>query len=190
MEGVDNKRHVEQGQLLLAEPFMLDFNFRRAVILVCSHEEELGSVGFILNKALDLKINDLISDFPEFNAAVYFGGPVSTETIHYVHDCGDILDDSEEIGHGIYWGGDFDKLKFLITSELIKPRNIRFFLGYSGWSTMQLKDELEYGSWIISDMHPNHILKSKPERLWKQVLRQKGDKYTVIAEMPDSFYLN
>ena len=190
MERVEKVNKVKQGQLLLAEPFMLDHNFRRAVILLCSHADEVGTVGFILNKTLDLKINELINDFPDFETPVYFGGPVSTETIHYIHDCGDILDQSEEIDQGIYWGGDFEKLKFLITSELIKPKNIRFYLGYAGWSPMQLKDELEYGSWITSMMHPNFILKSKPDHLWNQVLREKGDKYTVIAEMPDSFYLN
>lgn len=190
MEGIDKKRKVKPGDLLLADPFMLDETFRRSVVLLCSHEDELGTVGFILNKKLDVNLNELISDFPEFEVPVFFGGPVSTETIHYVHDCGNILDDSEEISHGIYWGGDFDKLKFLIKTELIKPRNIRFYLGYAGWSAMQLKDELEYGSWIISEMHPNYILKSKPDMLWNEVMRGKGDSYSVIAEIPDSFYLN
>jgi putative transcriptional regulator len=190
MEGIDKKRGVSKSQLLLADPFLLDQNFKRTVILICSHEDKLGSVGFILNRKLDLKLNELISDFPEFDVPVFYGGPVSTETIHYVHDCGSILDGSEEIGEGIYWGGNFDKLKFLISSELIRPHNIRFYLGYSGWSAMQLKDELEYGSWIISDMHPNYILKSKPEILWNEVMKRKGNSFSVIAEIPDSFYLN
>ena len=190
MERVRPQRNVSQGQLLLAEPFMLDQNFRRAVILLCSHEDKLGTVGFILNRKLDLTVSELLSDFPEFEAPVYFGGPVANETIHYVHDCGHILDDSEEIGQGIYWGGDFDKLKFLIKSELIKPHNIRFYLGYAGWSAMQLKDELTYGSWIVSDMHPNHILKTQPSRLWSEVLRVKGNSYSVISQMPDCFYVN
>jgi len=190
MERIERHNTINKGHLLLAEPFMLDQNFRRAVILICSHENKLGTVGFILNKKLELGVNELIADFPEFEAPVYYGGPVSTETIHYVHDCGRILDDSEEIGDGIFWGGDFEKLKFLISQELIRPHNIRFYLGYSGWSAMQLKDELEYGSWIVSDMHPNHILKTKAAKLWTDVLIQKGDAYSVIGQIPDAFYLN
>jgi putative transcriptional regulator len=190
MERISQNHSVSKGHLLLAEPFMLDQNFRRAVILLCSHEDKMGTVGFILNKQLDLTVNELLNDFPEFEAPVYYGGPVATETIHYVHDKGDILDESEEVGEGICWGGDFDQLKFLIKSELIKPHNIRFYLGYSGWSAMQLKDELTYGSWIVSKMHPNHILKVHPNQLWKDVLIQKGNSYGVIGQMPDSFYLN
>ena len=190
MERIDENEIVKKGDLLLAEPYMMDQNFRRSVILLCSHEDEQGSVGFILNKQLDVKVNDLISDFPEIDSIVHYGGPVATETIHYVHDCGNILDESEEVQDGIFWGGDFDKLKFLIKSELIKPRNIRFFLGYSGWSAMQLKDELTYGSWIVSEMHPNYILNTKPNKLWTEVMRFKGNSYSVISQIPDNFYLN
>lgn len=190
MERVGKPNKIAKGQLLLAEPFMQDYNFKRSVILICSHGDHLGTVGFILNKALDIKVNDVIADFPDFDAPVYFGGPVSPETIHFVHDCGNILDNSEEIANGIFWGGDFDKLKFLVASGLIKPKNIRFYLGYSGWSASQLKDEMAYGSWILSEMYPNFILNSKPDKLWHEVLKVKGDSYTIIAEIPDTFYLN
>ena len=57
--------HIKRGEVLIAEPFMLDPNFKRAVILICEHQND-GSLGFILNKSLDMKINDLIADFPEF----------------------------------------------------------------------------------------------------------------------------
>ena len=43
---------VTTGKVLLAEPFMLDPNFKRAAVLVCEHGEE-GSIGFIMNKPLD-----------------------------------------------------------------------------------------------------------------------------------------
>lgn len=116
---------IDSGKILLADPFLLDPNFKRAVILLCEHQEE-GSIGFIINKPINMNINDLVSDFPDFESEVYYGGPVATDTIHYIHNVGDLLDESVEISRGVYWGGEFDKLKFLISSELIKPQNIRF----------------------------------------------------------------
>ncbi len=116
-----------QGILLLAEPFMEDFNFKRSAVLICDHHEE-GDLGFIINKPLNMGINDLISGFPKFESNVFYGGPVQTDSIHYVHTVGEILDDSQPLGHGLYWGGDFKKLKFLIQSELILPKDIRFFI--------------------------------------------------------------
>ena len=77
-------RKIGRGKVLLAEPFMMDSNFKRSVVLVCEHEEE-GSLGFILNKSLKMKINDLVSEFPDIESFVYYGGPVQTDTIHYIH---------------------------------------------------------------------------------------------------------
>ncbi len=183
-------REIRKGSLLLAEPFMLDPNFKRSVILLCDHEQEDGSLGFILNKSLDLKINDLLEDFPDFDSIMYYGGPVQTDTIHYVHNVGDLLEDSLEVAKGIYWGGDFDKLKFLISSQLILPHNIRFFVGYSGWSSGQLSEELKFGSWVDASVHSNYVFKTKPKSLWQMVMNKKGNTYSVIAQMPDAITWN
>jgi putative transcriptional regulator len=135
-------------------------------------------------------INDLIADFPEFEATVFYGGPVQRDTIHYIHNVGDLLDDSSEVSPGIYWGGDFEKLKFLITSNLIEPNNIRFFVGYSGWTEGQLDIEMEVGSWVVNDMNSNYLFKNSPDSLWKKVMQHKGDTYSVIAQMPEGLSFN
>ena len=182
---------ISKGNILIAEPFMLDSNFRRAVIGIVDHTKDEGTVGFILNKKMNFDVNELIQDInTEDKFKVYYGGPVATDTIHYIHNVGDILDDSIKVTRGIYWGGGFDKLKFLINSELIKPNNIRFYLGYSGWSAGQLQEELQTGSWIKSEIDPNYIFKSSPSQLWKQTLSNKGDRYSVIAQMPHHISLN
>lgn len=181
---------VKSGQILISEPFMWDSNFKRSVVLLCDHTEEEGSVGFILNKPLEMRIDELVTDFPEFDAPVYFGGPVQTDTVHYIHAVGGLLEGSTEVAKGVHWGGDFEKLKVLIRSGLIQPKDIRFFVGYSGWSEGQLQEELAIGSWVISEMHANYLFQSSPEELWKQVLSHLGDTYTVIAQMPDSVNWN
>lgn len=187
---MDIKASISVGKLLLAEPFMLDPNFKRAVILLCEHESEQGSLGFILNKPLKMNIQELIADFPKINSDVYFGGPVATDTIHYIHDKGDLLEDSVEVSKGIFWGGDFEKIKFLIESELINEKNIRFFVGYSGWSENQLSEELDLGSWVLANMDFNYVFKKDESRLWRKVMEDKGNAYGVIGQMPETHRLN
>ncbi|MFM7725756.1 MAG: YqgE/AlgH family protein, partial [Flavobacteriales bacterium] len=70
------------GRLLVSEPFLMDSYFKRTVILLGEHGED-GTVGFILNKPTDLTLNDALEDFPPFDAQLYFGGPVQTDTIHF-----------------------------------------------------------------------------------------------------------
>lgn len=183
------KSLVKSGQILLAEPFMQDPYFHRAVVLLCEHHDE-GSMGFILNKSIDMGVNDLIGEFPRFDAEVFYGGPVQTDTLHYVHNVGDLLDESIKVAKGVWMGGDFDKLKFLITSDLIKPENIRFFVGYSGWTGGQLNEEMEERSWVAAPMDANYVFKAQPGRLWSQVMYNKGDIYEIIADMPDMISWN
>lgn len=175
---------LQNGSILLAEPFMMESVFRRAAILLCEHNEE-GSLGFILNKSLDMRVDELIADFPEFNSTVYYGGPVQTDTIHFLHTVGDLLENSQAILPGVYWGGSFDQLKFLIQSKLVKPEQIRFYIGYSGWTDGQLSDELLCGSWVLANGDANYVFKANPRLLWKQVMQHKGELFGVIAQMPD-----
>ncbi len=180
----------DKGKLLVSEPFMMDGNFKRSAVLLCEHTQDEGTVGFILNKPIDMKIEELVGDFPEIESQVYYGGPVANDTLHYVHNVGEILDNSVEVSKGIYWGGDFEKLKFLIKSGLVSPDNIRFFLGYSGWSVGQLEAEMEIGSWVIANMDPNYIFKLSPKKLWEEILKNMGSVYSVISQVPDSNNLN
>ncbi|HPQ22220.1 MAG TPA: YqgE/AlgH family protein, partial [Saprospiraceae bacterium] len=122
------------GKLLVAEPFMMDSVFKRTVLLLCEHDQKLGSIGYILNKPLEVKLKNLIPELSDFNVPVHYGGPVATDTLHYVHTKGDVLDNSVDLGDGVYWGGDFSKLVFLIENKIITRKDIKFFLGYSGWS--------------------------------------------------------
>ncbi len=178
------------GKLLLAQPFMLDPNFKRSVVVLCEHDKEKGSLGFILNKPLNMKILDLVSDFPEMEAEVYYGGPVATDTLHYIHDKGDLLEDSVEIHKGIYWGGDFERLKFLIENKLVLESNVQFFVGYSGWSEGQLEGELTSGSWVVANMDANYLFHKDESLLWKKAMENKGSAYGVIGQMNESHRLN
>ncbi len=180
---------VKKGDLLVSQPFMMDGNFRRTVVFLAEYNKE-GALGFILNRPLEYKVEDLVIDFPDFDDNAYFGGPVATNTIHYVHRVGQILDESIEIDNGIFWGGNFDKLKSLIANNLVSVNDIKFYVGYSGWSPGQLEDELIHGSWIIAPVDSNYIFKLKNVDLWKKVLEHKGENFEIIAQMPENFFLN
>lgn len=184
-----SKEKVAAGKLLIAEPFMTDPYFSRSVILLCDHSAE-GSLGFIINKPLDVRLNDILAGFPVFDVPAHYGGPVQTDTIHFLHNVGDLLDDSVPVTSGIWWGGNFEKLKFLVDNHLILPDNIRFFVGYSGWSEGQLEDEMKIGSWVLGEPHPNYVFREEPGNLWQMALDHKGGLYAVIGHMPEENVMN
>ena len=48
-------------------------------------------------------------------------------------------------------GGDFDVIKNMINDGELSSADIKFFLGYSGWSSDQLKEEVKRNTWIVLD---------------------------------------
>lgn len=181
---------LETGKILVSEPFMLDPNFKRTVVLVADYTREEGTVGFILNRKMDVRLEDLTTDFGDLEAPVHYGGPVDTNSMYFIHNVGELLDDSIKISRGVYWSGNYDKLRFLIECKLILAQNIRFYVGYSGWSQGQLEEEMKTKSWLVSDMEPNFLFKNKPESLWRDILEYKGYHFSALSSLDGDELMN
>lgn len=172
-----------KGKLLIAEPSINDDSFGRTVVLLTEHNEN-GSVGFILNKPLGYTINDLVPDL-NCSSEVFNGGPVEQDNLYFIHQSPEIVPDSIEITNGIYWGGDFSALKRLINDKKIEPESIRFFLGYSGWSSKQLVSEMKEDSWVVSkEASTPNILNVKTDKLWRKQMINLGGQYQIWANSP------
>jgi len=177
-----------KGRLLIAEPSILnDSSFNRAIILITEHTEN-NSVGFILNRPLEYTLQDLIPEI-DSDFTIYQGGPVEQDNLYFVHRVPELIPDSIEVDNGIFWGGNFESLKKLLNSNLLKKTDIRFFLGYSGWGKHQLTDELNINSWFISENDIKNIF-SDETALWRKKILQKGGDYKLWANAPSDIQLN
>lgn len=178
----------KQGRILISEPLLSDTYFKRSVVLLTEHSDK-GAVGFVLNKPVDLPLNEVLADFPDFNAQVYIGGPVAKDTIHFLHTLGELIPNSVHVMDNIYWGGDFDSLKELINEGIVEPAQVRFFLGYSGWSPNQLEGEIEENAWLVTRVESKKIM-SADKDIWKKTLDELGKKYKVWANFPENPAMN
>ncbi len=186
----EKDKPITAGKLLLSEPFMFDENFKRTVVLVCEHTEDNGTVGLIINKPINLRLNDVVEGFPPFRSKIYLGGPVGTDTMQFLHRIGDKIENSLQLAEDLYWGGNFEQVKIMMSKGQIQPNDIRFFLGYSGWSPGQMVDELKESSWIIAEGSAKYIFDSDIEKLWKDVMRDMSGVYKTMAGYPESPILN
>ena len=178
-----------KGKILIAEPSILgDDSFNRSVILLSEHNES-GSVGFILNKPSQYTIRDLL---PEIDSSfkIYFGGPVSENNLYFVHKVPELIPDSIEITNGIYWAGDFETVQYLLKDNILSKNDIRFFLGYSGWSKSQLEDELTSTSWLVVENEFKNLFKIGHNNFWKNELIKIGGVYKIWANSPKNPSLN
>ena len=185
----ENTLIPQKGRILISEPFLMDNYFKRSIVLITEHSEE-GTVGFVLNKPVNMKVSEIVSDFPAIDAIVSLGGPVQTNTIHYIHTMGDIIPNSMKIVDNIYWGGEFEVIKRLLGSGSLNNENIRFFLGYSGWQSNQLEDELGENAWVVADISPEEIMTPMNKFFWNKALNRLGKKYQMWSNFPENPQMN
>ena len=178
-----------RGKLLISEPFLNDYFFKRSVVLLAEHNEE-GSFGVIMNKPINTKFNEVIKDFPDFDAQLYLGGPVKNDSLFFVHTLGAKISNSNEIMDGLYWGGNIDEIKEMIMLGLLDKNDIRFYIGYSGWESKQLEGELEKNSWLVSAMNTKKLLTTNTDNLWKASLDTLGSDYEIWNNFPANPEMN
>ena len=185
----DNNIQPARGKLLLAEPFMEDPYFRRSVVLLCEHNEE-GSFGFVLNNYVDVEIDRIMDEIPPFETRISIGGQVKNSNLYYIHCLGDEIPESIEVAPGIFVGGDFAVLKGLLQRGEVDFDQLRFFVGYSGWSAKQLEEEMERKSWFVADADPNLVMDVSEDDLWGAIIRTLGKSFEHLAQLPRDPNLN
>ena len=177
------------GILLISDPFLRDPNFMRTVVFLCEHQDQ-GSFGFVLNRKYENTIDELIPELEGHKIPVYYGGPVQMDTIHFLHQYPDEIPGGLEVINGVYWGGDFEKVVEMIKNEELEQNKIRFYIGYSGWSSGQLDDELKEKSWLTVKATRKLVFHRKFEEIWKEALKHLGGDYEMMINFPIDPQLN
>jgi putative transcriptional regulator len=177
------------GVLLIADPFLKDPNFKRTVVFLCEHQTE-GSFGFVLNRPYEHTLNELMASAEGMALPVFYGGPVQIDTIHFLHQYPKLIPGGFEVADGIFWGGDFEQAIELLKDGAIEAANIRFYIGYSGWSEGQLQDELKEKAWITSNARRKIIFHNDLNAIWKDALLDLGGDYEQLINYPSDPQLN
>ncbi|HEY5915201.1 MAG TPA: YqgE/AlgH family protein [Verrucomicrobiae bacterium] len=178
-----------KGQLLLDSGQLRGSFFQRTVVLICQHDAE-GAFGLVLNRGTGNNAADMINaELPEVlkTCPLYLGGPVQPSALSFLHTEAFIPD--ANVLPNLSLGHSLDAL--LELGESFSPtKKIRMFAGYAGWSPGQLEDEMKREAWLTHPASIELVFDSNPELLWQNILRQKGWKYRLLADMPEDPSVN
>ncbi len=182
--------HPAPGIVLAAAHTLTDPNFKRSVIFLAQHESS-GTLGYVINRPLQQTLIDILPDETRgFDAPLYWGGPCQNDTLHCVHRIGTVIPGALEIADGIFWGGQFDALMEMFVSGGATNEDIRFFVGYAGWSEEQLAGEIAEKSWILTESSTKLLFDEAHKNLWSRVVASLGGEYHIIAGTPEHPSLN
>ncbi|MEO8733022.1 MAG: YqgE/AlgH family protein [Flavobacteriales bacterium] len=184
-----NPREPARGTLLVSGPYLPDPYFHRSVILLCTHDKE-GSLGFVLNRPIDTGVDGLMEDMPPIDSTVGIGGPVQSGNLFFVHTLGERIEGSMEVMEGLYMNGDYEELRELLRREPTLAKQVRFFVGYSGWGEEQLAKEIKEKAWLVHPADLGSVMNGNAADLWADTLRAMGPAYAPLANFPEDPSLN
>jgi putative transcriptional regulator len=186
---MNEKSKFLRGQLLLDAGELAGSFFAKTVVLICQHDAE-GAFGLVLNRTTDKKFGEVIgTELPEAlkDEPLFLGGPVQPTAMSYLHS--DAFLPDANVMSGLSLGHSLDELLEL-GGGYSPTRKLKTFAGYAGWAPGQLENEMKRNSWITHPATLDLVFDPEPDVLWKKILRTKGWKYEILAEMPDDPSMN
>jgi putative transcriptional regulator len=163
--------------LLLSMPQLLDPNFARTVVLLCTHNQD-GAFGLVVNRPLTTSGHITVNLDPPVSTdrelQVWVGGPVEPESTWILVGTSDEAGASTgmSLGAGLALSNSPELLRKLI--EPNPPRHARLVIGYSGWGPGQLEKELQDSSWLLSEVDHDLLFNTPAEQMWERAIRQLG----------------
>jgi putative transcriptional regulator len=192
---MDQPSELTCPTLLVATPQVHDPFFDHSVVLLLNHDET-GSFGFNINRPTELTIEDVLSGLDiswcgESDCQAFFGGPVQPQlgsVLFRSAPTGEsldtrLLDETPEVFSGLRMTQNIDHLKALAGNP---PVGFRLYLGYAGWATGQLVQEILRNDWIIVPVIDELLFSSEPQSVWTLALEEAGvDPQSLPSWTPD-----
>ena len=166
------------GQFLIAMPTMGDPRFERTVIYMCAHSAD-GAMGLVVNRVaseidfpelldqLEIKTDGIKNPIP-----VLTGGPVETGRGFVLHSMDYSQDSTLKVTDEVGLTATVDILRAIAEGE--GPAKSLLTLGYAGWSSGQLDNEIQANGWLNVSSDTSILFDEDLNRKWDRAVRKVG----------------
>jgi putative transcriptional regulator len=170
---------LETPLFLIAMKQVVDPFFHRSVVLLLEHDDE-GSFGLIVNRPTDVPMVQLLGGLGvtwggALDAASWFGGPVQPGVGTILYAGRGAAEEGELVAHefapDLHVSRDIRVLTRLAASP---PSEFRLLLGYAGWGSGQLAQEIERSDWLIAPFDRASLFSHDPTAMWDAALQSIG----------------
>ncbi|AEW44211.1 hypothetical protein SCc_017 [Serratia symbiotica str. 'Cinara cedri'] len=178
-----------QNHFLIAMPSLQSSCFTQSVIYICEHNEK-GAIGLVINKPLEqytlamvlskLKImpHTLYSSI-NLEKPVFAGGPLARNCSFILHTPSQNFHYSMALSEQTMITTSKDVLETLGTPE--QPDDMLVALGYTGWGSGQLEQEVLKNFWLTLKADNDIIFHTSIAERWYTAANRLGIDIHVIA---------
>ena len=164
------------GQFLIAMPTMGDPRFERTVIYMCAHSAD-GAMGLVVNRvASEIDFPELLNqleietDGIKRPIPVLTGGPVETGRGFVLHSMDYSQDSTLKVTDEVGLTATVDILRAIAEGE--GPAKSLLTLGYAGWSSGQLDNEIQANGWLNVSSDTSILFDEDLNRKWDSAVRK------------------
>jgi putative transcriptional regulator len=161
--------------MLIAMPQLVDPHFNQTVVLMIEHGPR-GSLGLVLNRPVDITCGEVgesqscvVAD-EKISERVHWGGPVESQRGFVLHTSA-AIDERTEILPGVFLSISAPSLHALLSDGASK---MRLCLGYAGWGSGQLDEEIRQSGWLYTEPLSATIFHENSDVVWDETLRGMG----------------
>jgi putative transcriptional regulator len=158
------------NHFLIAMPGLKDPNFSRTVTYVCEHNEH-GAMGIVINRPLEFRLGEVLDQLdiePTVRGVaetqIYRGGPVQEDRGFVIHTGPTEYDSTLAVTPDIRVTTSRDVLEAIARGE--GPERRLVALGYAGWGSGQLEEELSANAWLSGPADADIIFSRSPGERW------------------------
>lgn len=185
----DKLKEGLKGKLLVASPTMSEEPFSKSIIYICEHGDE-GAMGLIINRPIEnLNCKDILNQLDKDDTSqhslektVHAGGPLDEQRGFILHSNDYASRHTVDINEGISVTSSIDILKHIAGGK--GPDKSLVVLGYAGWRTQQLEQEIEDQSWFVAEPDKDIIFSDNHEMKWVRASGRIGIRPEFFMTIP------
>jgi putative transcriptional regulator len=193
MPDADKNAGYLDGQMLIAMPSLQDGPFARSLVYLCAHRED-GAMGIIVNHtAPAVRFSELLVQLGIVNESdsivlparaeaikVLRGGPVETGRGFVLHSSDFFIDNSTlPISENICLTATLDILRAIAKGD--GPEKAVLALGYAGWSSGQLENEIRANGWLHCPADPGLVFDNDYASKYDRALAKIGASIALLS---------
>ena len=167
-----------KNHLLVAMPSLQDQRFARTVTYLCEHNAN-GAMGIVINRPTTLKLTDVFTQMDitvtnpnSANTPIFAGGPVEEGRGFILHKQEGTWNSTLRVTDEMSITSSRDIVEAIAQGE--GPTKKLMALGYAGWETGKLEQEILDNAWLLCPTHEDILFTLAPEKRWQAAASMIG----------------
>jgi putative transcriptional regulator len=175
------KNNYLAQHFLVAMPTLNDPTFKKSVVYVYEHNEK-GAMGMVINKPMQINLGNILKHLgidsikdDVITLPVLMGGPVGQEHGFILYQAAKKKQKSIEIT------ASKDMLERIATGK--GPNDFLVTLGYAGWTSGQIEQEVARNDWLIVPADPTILFTTPIGQRWQGAAQLIGVDINQISSL-------